>query len=390
MIRREIETEVINISKQYPVTIITGPRQSGKTTLARACFPDKKYVNLEDPAQRRVASYDLNGFIENLKEGAVIDEIQRVPELISSIQVEVDRKRVNRRFILTGSNQFSLIESVTQSLAGRAAFLKLLPFTLKEASEYNLSLSADEQILTGFYPAIYENSLEPYKAYLNYYETYIERDLRQLINIKDMNKFQLFMRLCAGRTGQIFNASNLANETGVSLPTIQNWVSILETSFVVFFLQPWHSNIGKRLIKSPKLYFTDVGLASYLLGNENAKHISTHPVRGHLFENMIVSELLKHRYNAGLDNNLFFYRDNHQNEVDIIARRGSKLNVYEIKASQTFHSDFMKGIDYIGRLLPEIVGDKMVIYGGGDEFSVGSVRVIGFRDLPYLLSSSAY
>lgn len=381
MIRREIETEVINISKQYPVTIITGPRQSGKTTLARACFPDMKYVNLEDPAQRRAASYDLNGFIENLKEGAVIDEIQRVPELISSIQVEVDRKKVNRRFILTGSNQFSLIESVTQSLAGRAAFLKLLPFTLKEASEYNLSLTADEQILTGFYPGIYENSLEPYKAYRNYYETYIERDLRQLINIKDLNKFQLFMRLCAGRTGQIFNASNLANETGVSLPTIQNWMSILETSFVVFSLQPWHSNIGKRLIKSPKLYFTDVGLASYLLGNENAKHISTHPVRGHLFENMVVTELLKHRYNAGLDNNLFFYRDNHQNEVDIIARKGSKLNVYEIKASQTFHTDFLKGIEYIVQLLPDLIGDRTLIYGGSQEFLTGSIRVVGYKDL---------
>lgn len=383
MIRREIENELKSISSQYPVTIITGPRQSGKTTLAQMCFPEKRYVNLEDPGLFSAASFDPNGFINGLKDGAIIDEIQRVPDLLSSIQVKVDRSKKNGQFILTGSNQFSLIESVAQSLAGRAGILKLLPLTFQEVSRFKRIDSVEEQILMGFYPGVYDKKQEPYKAYRNYYETYIERDLRQLINIKDLKKFQLFVRLCAGRIGQLYNASNLSNEVGVSVPTIQHWTSILETSFIVFFLQPWFSNIGKRLIKTPKMYFIDVGIASYLLGNENTNHIATHPQRGALFENMVVIDLLKQRYNRGLDNNLFFYRDNHQNETDILARQGSYLTAYEVKVSQTFHADFLKGLNYIQSLIPDSIGNRYLVYSGKDEYELNNAQIVNYRNLLY-------
>jgi hypothetical protein len=382
MIQREIEKELQNISSQYPVTIITGPRQSGKTTLAQTCFPKKQYVNLEDPGQFSAASYDPNGFINKLKDGAIIDEVQRVPNLLSSIQVEVDRSKIKGQFILTGSNHFSLIESVAQSLAGRVGILKLLPLTLNEVTKFKKVKSVEEQILMGFYPGVYDNKLEPYKAYRNYYETYIERDLRQLITVKDLKKFQLFVRLCAGRTGQLFNASNLSNEVGVSVPTIQHWVSILETSFIVFFLQPWFSNVNKRLIKTPKLYFVDVGIASYLLGNENTKHIETHPQRGALFENMVVIDLLKQRYNGGLDNNLFFYRDNHKNEIDVLTRKGSLFNAYEIKVSQTFHNDFLKGLNYIQSLIPDSINNKYLVYAGRDEYELNGAHIVNYRNTP--------
>jgi predicted AAA+ superfamily ATPase len=378
MIAREIEKEVLNIANQYPVVLITGARQTGKTILAQRCFPQLRYVNLEDPGQRNAASYDPVGFINSLAEGAVIDEIQKVPSLLSSIQVEVDKTRKPGQFILTGSNQFSLLESVTQSLAGRVGMIKLLPLTIAETKLFECNYSVNDYILNGFYPGIYNNKIEPYKAYRNYYETYIERDLRQIINLKELKKFQLFVRLCAGRIGQIFNASNLSNEVGVSVPTIQNWISVLETSFIVFFLQPWYSNSSKRLVKSPKLYFLDVGLASYLLGNENIRHIETHPLRGSLFDNLVVIELLKHRFNCGLDNNLFFYRDNHQNEVDVLARHGNLFDVYEIKASETFHATFLKGLNYISSIIPDQIKTSNLVYSGSDEYALQETRIVNF------------
>jgi hypothetical protein len=378
MIAREIEKEVLSIANQYPVVLITGARQTGKTTLAQRCFPQMQYINLEDPGHSNAASYDPVGFINNLKGGAIIDEIQKVPSLLSSIQVEVDRTRINGQFILTGSNQFSLLETVTQTLAGRVGIIKLLPLTIAETKLFGINYNVNEYILNGFYPGIYNNKTEPYKAYRNYFETYIERDLRQLINIKDLKKFQLFIRLCAGRIGQLFNASNLSNEVGVSVPTIQNWVSVLEASFIVFFLQPWYSNINKRLVKSSKLYFLDVGLANYLLGNENTRHIEIHPLRGALFENLVVNELLKQRFNRGLDNNLYFYRDNHQNEVDILARNGNQFDIYEIKISETFHADFLKGLSYLSFLIPNQIKNKYLVYTGSNEFELQKNRIINF------------
>lgn len=381
MIARKIEKEVMNIANQYPVVLITGARQTGKTTLAQKCFPQMQYINLEDPGQSNAAQYDPVGFINSIQDGAIIDEIQKAPTLLSVIQVEVDKKRKPGQFIITGSNQFSILETVTQTLAGRVGIIKLLPLTIAETKLFGCNYSENEFILHGFYPGVYNNKTEPYKAYRNYYETYIERDLRQIINLKDLKKFQLFVRLCAGRIGQIFNASNLSNEIGVSVPTVQNWISVLETSFIVFFLHPWYGNINKRLIKSPKLYFLDVGLASYLLGNENIKHIEVHPLRGSLFENLIVVELLKHRFNLGLDNNLFFYRDNHQNEVDILARHGNMLDAYEIKISKTFHTDFIKGLNYLSALVPDQIQQRYLVYAGTEEYELQKTLITNFCNI---------
>lgn len=381
MIFRIIEKEVKSTAKKYPVVLITGPRQSGKTTLAKLCFPDKKYINLEDPGLSIAASEDPNGFISNIKEGAILDEIQRVPALLRSIQVEADSRKKKGRFILTGSNQFSLIHNVSQSLAGRIGILKLLPMTINETLEFKKINKIDTFLHHGFYPGIYSNKLDPYKAYRNYYETYIERDLRQLINIKDLRKFHLFIRLCAGRIGQLFNASNLSNEVGVSVPTIQHWASVLEASFIIFFLQPWHTSTNKRLVKTPKIYFIDTGIANYLLGNESENHTSTHPGRGALFENMIILELLKKRYNKGLENNLFFYRDNHQNEVDIIEQEGSHVNTFEVKSSQTFHSDFLKGLNFFKSVFTEQVKTQTLIYAGKENLTINNINIKNYLNL---------
>lgn len=381
MISRIIEKEVKSTAKKYPVILITGPRQSGKTTLAKLCFPDKKYFNLEDPGLSIAASEDPNGFISNIKEGAILDEIQRVPALLHSIQVEADSRKKKGRFILTGSNQFSLIHNVSQSLAGRIGILKLLPMTINETLEFKKINKIDTFLHHGFYPGIYSNKLDPYKAYRNYYETYIERDLRQRINIKDLRKFHLFIRLCAGRIGQLFNASNLSNEVGVSVPTIQHWVSVLEASFIIFFLQPWHTSTNKRLVKTPKIYFIDTGIANYLLGNESENHTSTHPGRGALFENMIILELLKKRYNKGLENNLFFYRDNHQNEVDIIEQVGSHVNTFEVKSSQTFHSDFLKGLNFFRSVFTEQVKIQTLIYAGNENLTINNINIKNYLNL---------
>ncbi len=372
MIQREIYNELISISGQYPVIIITGPRQSGKTTLAKQAFPEKAYFSLENPDTRQLAILDPIGFLNSFPDGAILDEIQRSPDLLSYIQGMVDKKKEHGKFILTGSNQFSLMNSVSQSLAGRAALLKLLPLTIHETKLFGSEFNIDEFILNGFYPGIYDYKQEPYKAYRNYYETYIERDVKQLINLKDLNKFQLFMRLCAGRVGQLLNTSHLSNEVGVSVPTIQNWLSVLQASYIIFLLQPWSGNLKKRLIKTPKLYFYDVGLASFLMGNENLNHISRDPLRGSLFENMVIIDVLKSRYNKGLDNNLFFYRDNHQNEVDILEKNGNRLNAIEIKSSSTFHTDFLNQLDYIKKIIPDRVDKTTLIYSGDKDFIINN------------------
>ncbi|MDD5571953.1 MAG: ATP-binding protein, partial [Bacteroidales bacterium] len=325
LIDRKIEPELKSISKVYPVITITGPRQSGKTTLVKKVFGTKKYVSIEDPDNRELAKTDPVGFLNRFPGGAIFDEIQRAPDILSYIQGIVDEKKKKNMFVLTGSNQFQLLESINQSLAGRTAILKLMPFDISETLNFHKKFTVEDFIYYGFYPAVHSEKIEPVKAYRNYYETYIERDVRQLINIKDLMLFRKFMRLCAGRIGQIFNASQLASETGVSVNTIKSWISILEASYIIYLLPPWFDNISKRLIKSPKLYFVDIGLASYLLGIENKQHIINHPLRGSLFENLILMELVKQRLNNGFDSNFYFFRDKHGNEVDIIFGNAKNL-----------------------------------------------------------------
>ncbi len=380
-IKRDIEAELLELALQYPVVMITGPRQAGKTSLAQRCFPEKPYFSLENPDIREQITADPRAFFSANPEGAIIDEFQRYPDILSYIQGIVDERRMKGQFILTGSNNVIMLSQVAQSLAGRVAILKLLPLTIGELSDSGREFNTDDYLVNGFYPGIYSEGLNSLKAYRNYYETYVDRDIRQLLQIKELVYFQRFIKLCAGRTGQLFNASSLANEVGVSSMTIQSWLSALQATFIVFLVQPWSANISKRMVKTPKLYFYDVGLASYLLGIENISHIETHPLRGALFENMVILELLKKRYNAGLDNNLYFYRDNHGNEVDVLQESGYQLNLFEIKSGQTFTSHFLKGLEYLRKLIPERISTSNLIYAGEQEMTINGHRIMNYRNL---------
>ncbi len=367
MIKRTLEAVLKELALQYPVVTITGPRQSGKTTLCRKVFPHLHYVNLEAPDVRLFAVDDPRGFLASYDEGVILDEIQRAPELLSYIQTIVDEQPRPGRFILTGSQQFEVMNTVSQSLAGRTALLKLLPLSLEELGRGHLIDSVDRMLLSGFYPRIHAQGLNPTQVMGDYFETYVERDLRQLGAIRDLAQFERFVRLCAGRTGQLLNLQSLGNDVGVSHSTARSWLTLLEASYIVFLLQPWHANVSKRLVKSPKLYFYDVGLASYLLGLEEDNQVSRDPLRGNLFENLVVIEALKYRYNQGKRSNLYFYRDSNGNEVDLIAENGQHLSAIEIKAGATVNPDYFKGL----RRFEGVVSDRWdvacgVVYGGNE------------------------
>lgn len=382
LIKRQIAAELRQMANEYPVVTLMGPRQSGKTTLVRATFDDMPYANLEDPETRLLAESDPKGFLARYPDGAIIDEIQRVPALLSDIQVQVDQKQQNGRYILTGSHQLLLHEKISQSLAGRTALLTLLPLSLSELSQQK-TLNDDNQILyQGLLPRIHSEKQQASKAYRNYLQTYIESDVRQLINLGDLSTFQKFMTVCASRTGQLINYNNMANEIGVSNHTIKHWLSVLEASYVIFRLQPYYANISKRLIKSPKLYFIEPGLAAYLLGIESEKQMQRDPLRGQLFENLVILELMKQRLNQGLAPNLYFYRDQQQHEVDVIYKKANELIPIEIKSAKTFNKQFLKTIDYFAQLFPEQCSQAYIIYAGE------STQKIGWRQLINYLSTS--
>lgn len=363
-IERDLAIELENAAKHYPVVAIMGPRQSGKTTLVRQVFAHKPYVNLEDISIRTVISDDPKQFFANYPDGAIIDEVQRFPDLLSYIQVNVDENKVLGKFILTGSHQLMLHQAISQSLAGRVSLLTLLPLTISELAQNKIDLNLDEYILNGFFPRVYIDQLEPTKAYRNYLQTYVERDVRQIINVKDLSRFQKFIKLCAGRIGSVLNRESLANEVGISTVTVVNWLSILEASFIIFRLEPYYENFGKRTIKSPKLYFTDIGLASYILGIENLTQLSRDPLRGALVENLIILELMKTRLNQGMDHNLYYYRDNNQNEVDVIYKSGNSLIPIEIKSAQTFVLSMLKSLNYYKNLVADRVLSSYLVYSG--------------------------
>lgn len=377
---RLITEEVLASSAEYPIITISGPRQSGKTTLAKHLFDELPYYNLESPDTLDLITADPRAFLRHNPEGAIIDEIQRAPELMSYLQVTVDENK-NCRFVITGSNQFSMLEKVSQSLAGRTAILKLLPFSIDEISMLSPDLSADELIFMGGLPSVHAEGRQPLRTYRNYYETYVERDVRMLINIKDISLFRKFMKLCAGRVGQIFNASQLANETGVAVNTIKSWVSVLETSFIVYLLPPWYDNISKRLVKSPKLFFYDVGLASYLLGLKNHEHVQRDPLRGGLFENLVINEIIKKYYNSGQDADVFFYRDKHGNEVDALLTMAHDIVPIEIKSSETFHSAFLKSLQHFQQIYPDRIRRSILVYGGAEEQRTGTVSIVNFKKI---------
>jgi len=381
-VSREIYTELIESCNTFPVVTITGPRQSGKTTLLKNVFPDKKYVSLEDPDTRQLAASDPRSFLNQSDTGLIIDEIQRVPELVSYIQGIVDDLQKPGHYILSGSQQFELSQTISQSLAGRTAILRLLPFSLHEIQVVSVNPTVDEILYKGFYPRVYNQPLvNPTRYYSSYLETYIERDLRQLINVKDLRQFELFLRLCAGRVGQVFVASNLANEVGVTVPTIQSWLSILEASYVVYLLQPFYANINKRLTKSPKLYFYDVGLAAFLSGINEPYQLFTSPLKGPLFENLVVMEMLKNKYNRFKPYQLYHYRDSNNNEVDLIIDYSTHLDAIEIKSSQTFDKSFLKGLNYIRELLPQKIRNTTLCYSGEMEQTIGESKLVNYKNI---------
>lgn len=381
MINREIAHKTIQFASQYPVVTITGPRQSGKTTLCRMLFGKKAYVSLEDVDVRDFARIDPRGFLARFPNGAVIDEIQRVPDLLSYIQTIVDKNQKDGFFILTGSQQFELLEGITQSLAGRTALVRLLPFTLKEAYGTRVKeVTLDKVLYTGFYPRIFDKHLNPTESMGFYINTYVERDLRMLINIKDLSKFEIFLKLCSGRTGQILNLSSLGNDCGVNHVTIKSWISVLEASFIIKLLHPYYKNFKKRLIKAPKLYFLDTGMACFLLGIQNPGQLSTHPLRGSLFESFIVSEMLKARFNAGKTDNQFYFRDNIGNEIDLICDHGTHIVPVEIKSGQTVSRQFFKNLKYFCKLTDTIKTPSLV-YGGDQTFKQQGIQITNWRNL---------
>ncbi|MDA8140292.1 MAG: ATP-binding protein [Desulfobacteraceae bacterium] len=381
MIQRDLVEKTKQLARQYPVVTITGPRQSGKTTLCRMVFPDMTYVSLEDLDQREFARQDPRGFLNRFAQGAVLDEIQRAPELLSYIQTIVDQQNKEGFFILTGSQQFELLEGISQSLAGRTALVRLLPFSLKEAYGTDLKKTGLDQVLyTGFYPRIFDKGLNPTEAMSFYVNTYVERDLRMLINIRDLSQFEIFLKLCAGRTGQIVNLSSLGNDCGANHSTIKSWLSVLEASYIIKLLRPYYKNFSKRLIKSPKLYFLDTGLACFLLDIHTPTQLATHPLRGALFETFIVAELLKKRFNAVQTDNLFYFRDNIGNEVDIIWDRSPQPVPVEIKLGQTISRDAFKGLDYFNKLSGGADASHL-IFGGDESYIRQSVQVTSWRDV---------
>lgn len=361
-IERQISESILTAVKYYPAIIVTGPRQSGKTTLVRHLFPDYTFVNLEDISTRNQALSDINDFLDGLGQYAIIDEVQNLPEILSSIQARVDKDK-SLRYILTGSNNFSLLHNSMQSLAGRAALFTILPFSFKEMPKSSLDVSTSELMWRGAYPGTISDLIPPEIFYRNYYGTYIERDIRALGQVQHLDKFQLFMRLCAARVGSEISLASLSVEVGVSAPTISAWVSLLMASYIVYSLPPYYANISKRLTKTPKLYFYDTGVLCYLLGIEKASQLDTHHLRGAIFENIAVTEMIKNRYNIAREPNLYFYRENSGREVDIVEETPDGLNIYEVKAGATFQTDFTKNLKYLQKLLPT-VRKATVIYNG--------------------------
>ena len=381
-ISRLAEKTLHELAAGYPVLAVTGPRQSGKTTLVRHVFPEHDYVSLEDIDQREFADNDPRGFLDRFPNGVVLDEAQRCPVLFSYIQGRVDEHRRVAKFILTGSQQFGLLSGITQSLAGRSALVNLLPLGLKElTAAEKLPPDLNRLFFDGTYPPLYDRTLDPHRWYGNYVRTYLERDVRQLINVQDLGNFQRFLRLCAARTGQLLNLSSLATDCGITHNTAKSWISVLEASYLIHLLPPHHRNFNKRLVKTPKLYFLDTGLAAWLLRIQNHEQLATHPTRGALFETWVVSELLKTRYNRALESNLYFWRDRSGHEVDILIDLGTRLSAMEIKSGRTVNRDFFKGLEYWGELAGESAGPLWLVYGGESGQSRSGIGVVPWGEL---------
>jgi len=388
LIPRTAQRTLKKLARSYPALVVTGPRQSGKTTLTQMVFPDKPYVSLEELDTREFALQDPRGFLNQYPDGAILDEVQRCPDLFSYLQSILDAKKKMGQFILTGSQQFGLISNISQSLAGRVAKISLLPFSLDELQKAKKAPKKLEELMfKGLYPPVYDRKLDPPIWYGNYVDNYIERDVRQLINVRDLLVFQRFVRMCAGRTGQILNLSSLASDCGVTHNTAKAWISVLEASYIIHLLQPHHKNFNKRLIKSPKLYFYDPGLAVWLLNIQTAQQFATHSARGHIFETWVVSELLKCRFNNALKSNLYFWRDNKGQEVDVLIERADKLLPIEIKSGQTMANDFLDGLKKYRLLAGRSSGQGFLLYGGTKAHTRENIRIVPWKQIQNLSDS---
>jgi hypothetical protein len=384
MISRLLDTKIRSLRKQFPVLSLTGPRQTGKTTLLKSIYSDLPYVTLEDVDNRTQAVTDPRGFLGNFPNGAVLDEVQNVPDLFSYIQGIVDEKDVH--FVLSGSQNFLLSEKITQSLAGRTAVLKLLPFSLEELkpTKYNPQ-NWESYLFMGGYPRLYDKQIEPTDFYPAYINTYVEKDVRQLKNITNLNTFSHFLKLCSGRTAQVLNIHSLANDAGVSPNTVKEWLSVLEASYIIYFLQPHHSNFNKRLVKSPKLYFYDTGVACALLGIEKESQLSTHYLKGGLFENFIINEFIKGRVNEGRNPNAYFWLSKDQKEIDIILDQGGTLIPIEIKAGKTRNTSFFSNLQYWNKLTGDSADKNLVIYGGDENVKTSLGAFVSWKNLETII-----
>lgn len=383
-IHRELSSVLEEAYRYFSVITVTGPRQSGKTTLIRNLFPHLPYYSLESLDIRSFAENDPIAFLNQNEEGMILDEVHNAPDLLSYIQGIVD-EHPNKRYILSGSSQFAMLKRVTQSLAGRTAVFELMPLSYSETKDLTADVPLDKLLFNGFYPAIYSGRNVPEFLYPAYMKTYLDRDVRDLLQIKDMMQFHIFIKLCAGRIGSLFKASELANEIGVSPNTITSWLSVLQASYIVTLLPPYFENTSKRLTKMPKLYFLDTGLACYLLGIESPEQLSRDKMRGALFENFVVTEALKQRYNQGKESNLYFYRDSNQNEIDLLLKRNTRLYGIEIKSSMTYHKDFEKALKRIDEWVKAPVDGKAVVYAGNFENTAGEIKLLNYTNMDEVL-----
>lgn len=381
MIQRAIQGKIEQLTEKFPVISLTGPRQSGKTTLLKKMLPHYRYESLEDPETRIYAESDARKFLGK-NEKMIIDEIQRVPALFSFIQSNVDQANINGHYIISGSQSFLLNQQISQSLAGRVAVFNLMPLSIAELNKFGTEVNSfEEYLFKGFYPRLYDKDIEPVDFFPNYIQTYVERDVRLLQNIHDLSLFIRFLKLCAGRIGQLLNLNSLANDCGISPNTAKSWISVLEASFVIFLLQPHHINFNKRLVKMPKLYFADVGLASSLLEIRTEQQIPTHYLRGALFENLVLSEFLKNRYNAGLRNNCYFWRDNKGVEIDCLMETGNQLIPVEMKSGSTYNEDFFKNLNYWNKISGNQPENGFVVYGGNVSRETKYGKLVSWRAL---------
>lgn len=383
-IHRELSSVLEEAYRYFSVITVTGPRQSGKTTLIRNLFPHLPYHSLESLDIRSFAENDPIAFLNQNEVGMILDEVHNAPDLLSYIQGIVD-EHPDKRYILSGSSQFAMLKRVTQSLAGRTAVFELMPLSYSETKDLTADVPLDKLLFNGFYPAIYSGRNVPEFLYPAYMKTYLDRDVRDLLQIKDMMQFHIFIKLCAGRIGSLFKASELANEIGVSPNTITSWLSVLQASYIVTLLPPYFENTSKRLTKMPKLYFLDTGLACYLLGIESPEQLSRDKMRGALFENFVVTEALKQRYNQGKESNLYFYRDSNQNEIDLLLKRNTRLYGIEIKSSMTYHKDFEKALKRIDEWVKAPVDGKAVVYAGNFENTAGEIKLLNYTNMDEVL-----